>query len=715
MPYPQTTMESDRQFQRLSTLYIIGKAMGSTIILDELLDLIMDSCISELEADTGSIMLLDGEKGELRISTARGLPKKVIANTRIKLGEGIAGTVAKEGEPLLLIGKVKDLRFKKIQKQEKIKSAMCVPLSVRDKVIGVISVNRLVKPQDYTTEDLGLLSLFASQAASALANAELYSKAESRIHELTKINEVTQALSSIRAEDEIFRLIANALYEIVGFDFCALLLYENEERSWLYVKTQYRLSKQYFKEMRDKLLSTFTNLSDITISKEHLSIDVEKIEGLSDKLVLLRGRRFESFLVLPLVVRGNVVGILNICSVHKNAFNQDNLRILSTLTNTIAISVENTRLYRGMKQKVSELSTLFEVGKTISSTLDLEKVLTLILEVATRLMEASICSLRLIGEEKEIVLSASYGLTRECFDTERQSTIDKRKNIAEEALQERRPVIITDVQNDKEYDHPKYVSKEKVTSLLCVPLIVKEESVGVLTVYSTRRQKYTQDQVNLLSAIADQAAIAVSNAKLHEEIHHSFLRTVKALAAAVDAKDPYTKGHSESVVKYTLEIAKELELPQEDIESLEIAALLHDIGKIGIKEDVLLKPGKLDEAEWRVIKEHPSISAKILGPVEFPEVIMLAVRLHHEQMDGKGYPDGLSKDQIPLHASIIKVADAFDAMISDRPYRKALPLDVAISELKKGSGTQFHPMIVDTFIKIIEREKGLFQQLKAAS
>jgi putative nucleotidyltransferase with HDIG domain len=689
--------------------------MGSTIILDELLDLIMDSCISELEADTGSIMLLDREKGELRISTARGLPEKVIANTRIKLGEGIAGTVAKEGEPLLLIGKVKDLRFRKIREQEKIKSAMCVPLSVRDKVIGVISVNRLVKPIDYTTEDLGLLSLFASQAASALANAELYSKAESRIHELTKINEVTQALSSIRAEDEIFRLIANALYELVGFDFCALLLYENEERSWMGIKTQYRLPQKYFKEIKDKLLSIFTDLSDIKISQEHLSIDIEKIGQLSDKLVLLRGKRFESFLTLPLVVRGNVIGILNICSIHERAFNQDNLRILSTLTNTVAISLENTRLYRGMKRKVSELSTLFEVGKTISSTLDLEKVLTLILEVATRLMEASICSLRLIGEEKEIVLSASYGLTTEYFDT-KKSTITKRKSIAEQALQDRTPVIITDVPNDKEYEHPKYVTKEKVTSLLCVPLVAKEESIGVLTVYSTRRQRYTQDQVNLLSAIADQAAIAVSNAKLHEEIHHSFLRTVKALAAAVDAKDPYTKGHSEAVVKYTLDIAKELGLPKEDIESLEIAALLHDIGKIGIKEDVLLKPGKLDEEEWRVIKEHPSISAKILGPVEFPEVIMLAVRLHHEQMDGRGYPDGLSKDQIPLHASIIKVADAFDAMISDRPYRKALPLEVAINELKKGAGTQFHPKVVDTFIKIIEREQGVYEkQLKAAS
>lgn len=700
----EITVSSDRQFQRLSSLYIIGKAMGSTIILDELLDLIMDSCISELEADTGSIMLLDEEKEELSISIARGLPKEVISNTRIKLGEGIAGTVAKEGEPVLLIGKITDLRFRKIREQEKIKSAMCVPLSVRDKIIGVISVNRLVKPVDYTTEDLGLLSLFASQAASALANAELYSKAEDRIRELTKINEISQTLSSLRAEDEIFKLIADALYEIVRIDFCSLLLYKKDENSCLDVKTPYQLPQKYFNEIKNKLLSIFTDLSDIKITPEHLSIQVEKIGELSDKFVPLKGKIFESFLALPLVVRGNVLGILNICSLQEKAFNQDNLRILSTLANTVAISIENTRLYRGMKQKVSELSTLFEVGKTISSTLDLGKVLTLILEVATRLMNASICSLRLIGEEKEIVLSASYGLITEHITT-RMETISKRKSIAEQALQKRNPVIITDVLNDKEYEYPEYVTREKVTSLLCVPLVVKEESVGVLTVYSTRRQKYTQDQVNLLSAIADQAAIAVSNAKLHEEIHHSFLRTVKALAAAVDAKDPYTKGHSEAVVKYTLEIANKLKLPKEDIESLEIAALLHDIGKIGIKEDVLLKPGKLDDKEWSVIKEHPTISAKILGPVEFPEVIMLAVRLHHEQIDGKGYPDGLSQEEIPLHASIIKVADAFDAMTSDRPYRKALPLEVAISELRKGSGTQFHPKVVETFIKILEQEQ----------
>ncbi|MEW6095331.1 MAG: GAF domain-containing protein [bacterium] len=711
----KSIIESDRQFQRLSSLYIIGKAMGSTIILDELLDLIMDSCIAELEADTGSIMLLDEEKEELTISVARGLPQEVISNTKIKLGDGIAGTVAKEGEPLLLIGKVSDLRFRKIREKEKIKSAMCVPLSVRDKVIGVISVNRQIKPIDYTSEDLGLLSLFASQAASALANAELYSRAESRIHELTKINEITQTLNSIRTEEGIFRLIADALYEIIGFDFCALLLYESDERSWMWVKTPYSLPRRYFSEIKNKLLSTFTDLSDINIANEHLSIEVDKIGQLSDKLVPLGGKRFESFLALPLVVRGNVLGLLNICRLQERAFNPDNLRVLSTLANTGAISLENARLYRGMKQKVSELSTLFEVGKTISSTLDLEKVLTLILEVAARLMEASICSLRLIGEEKEIVLNASYGLTTEYFWGKR-TTIDKRKSIAEQALKERNPVIITDVPNDKEYEYPEYATKEKVTSLLCVPLVVKEESVGVLTIYSTRRQRYTQDQVNLLSAIADQAAIAVSNAKLHEEIHYSFLRTVKALAAAVDAKDPYTKGHSEAVVKYTLEIATELGFSKEEIEFLEIAALLHDIGKIGIKEDVLLKPGKLDEEEWRIIKEHPTISAKILGPVEFPEVIMLAVRLHHEQIDGKGYPDGLSQEEIPLQASIIKVADAFDAMISDRPYRKALSREVAINELKRGSGTQFHPKVVDTFIKILERSQEDYgTQMQVAS
>lgn len=707
----EITGEPERHFQRLSSLYIISKAMGSTIILDELLDLIMDACISELDADTGSIMLLDEEKEELRISIARGLPKEVIVNTRIKSGEGIAGTVAKDGEPLLLIGKVKDLRFRKFREEEKIKSAMCVPLSVRDKVIGVISVNRLIKPLDYTTEDLGLLSLFASQAASALANAELYSKAESRIRELTKINEITQSLSSIiTEEEEVFNLIADALNEIIKVDFCSILLHKSEDNNYIWMRTPYKIPKKMLIETRDKLLNIFTDLSDISISPEHLSIDIK------DKSVPLKGKTFKTFLSLPLVVHGNVFGLVNICSFTEKAFNQDSLRVLSTLVNTAAISFQNVKLYRGMKQKVSELSTLFEVGKTISSTLDLEKVLTLILEVGVRLMDAEICSLKLIGEEKEIVLSTSYGLSQEYFSG-RETTIGKRKSIVEQALQERKPVIVTDIPNDKEYEHPQYVTKERVTSLLCIPLLVKDESIGILTIYSTRQKRYTQDQVNLLSAIADQAAIAVANAKLHKEIHNSFLRTVKALAAAVDAKDPYTKGHSEAVVKYTLEIAEELRLSEEDVESLEIAALLHDIGKIGIKEDVLLKPGKLNEDEWRVIKEHPMISAKILGPVEFPEIIMLAVRLHHEQIDGRGYPDGISQERIPLHASIIKVADAYDAMTSDRPYRKALPLEVAISELRKGSGTQFHPMVVEAFLKILEREqeKGCQAELRAAS
>ncbi len=173
---------------------------------------------------------------------------------------------------------------------------------------------------------------------------------------------------------------------------------------------------------------------------------------------------------------------------------------------------------------------------------------------------------------------------------------------------------------------------------------------------------------------------------------------------AVDAKDPYTQGHSDRVVKYSLAIAKEMNLSKEEIEEIEIAARLHDVGKIGVSEKVLGKQGKLTDKEWEEIKAHPETSAKILEPVDFPSSIVSSVLHHHERPDGKGYPNGLSKDKIPLGASIIKVADAFDAMTSARPYRKALPDEKAIDELKKYEGTQFLPEVVEAFLKVYERE-----------
>jgi putative nucleotidyltransferase with HDIG domain len=209
-----------------------------------------------------------------------------------------------------------------------------------------------------------------------------------------------------------------------------------------------------------------------------------------------------------------------------------------------------------------------------------------------------------------------------------------------------------------------------------------------------------------ISSIAHQTCVALTNARLYEEIKENHLRTIKALAIAVDAKDKYTRGHSENVMKYSLATTEEMGILDQKInDDIQNAALLHDIGKIGIPGHILNKPGMLSPEEFNgVMKGHVKVGANIIREIPFLKDLVPLVLHHHERYDGKGYPDGLRGEDIPVGARILSVADSFEAMTSDRPYRKALSLKTASHQLIISKGTQFDPYIVDFFIAMLKKK-----------
>jgi putative nucleotidyltransferase with HDIG domain len=249
-----------------------------------------------------------------------------------------------------------------------------------------------------------------------------------------------------------------------------------------------------------------------------------------------------------------------------------------------------------------------------------------------------------------------------------------------------------------------------------VPGFYRNNLVGLLFLGDKdNRKSFSDEELSFLSVLASDVVMALQNARLFEDLNKQldvnkklFLNTVTALAGAIDAKDKYTMGHTARVWRYALRIARHLEEKPGGIlefeECLRIAALLHDIGKIGVPGSVLNKNMALNEEETKLIKTHPEIGAKILAPISEFKTIILGVKYHHEHYDGTGYPEGLSGEQIPLTAAIIAVADAFDAMTSNRPYRKAFDHSVAIEEIRRSSGKQFDPKIVAAFLKAFVNE-----------
>lgn len=190
--------------------------------------------------------------------------------------------------------------------------------------------------------------------------------------------------------------------------------------------------------------------------------------------------------------------------------------------------------------------------------------------------------------------------------------------------------------------------------------------------------------------------------KLYTDMRQVHFDTVRALTSAIDASDPYTRGHSERVTHYSVAIARQMRLSERRIQAIEYAGFLHDMGKIGINHDILTKPSSLTDEEWQTMREHPEIGARIVSDLDFLKGAREVVLYHHERYDGKGYPEGLAGEEIPLEARIAKVADAFDAMMSNRPYRSSLGLDKSIRELEEGKGTEFDPRVVDAFLRVID-------------
>ncbi|MFH1996515.1 MAG: HD domain-containing phosphohydrolase [Candidatus Omnitrophota bacterium] len=260
---------------------------------------------------------------------------------------------------------------------------------------------------------------------------------------------------------------------------------------------------------------------------------------------------------------------------------------------------------------------------------------------------------------------------------------------------------------------------------ICVPCFFKRDLLGVLIMgEKLSGDGFSRDELGFFVTLANDAAMAITNAQLIDSLqqkveeikdlyqreHHIFIHTAIALAAAIDARDPYTHGHTERVTNYCMAVARELDgLPDMDeytnfLETLQIAALLHDVGKIGIPDHILNKTGKLEPDEFETIKKHPAIGALIIRPIKELEAVAREVRAHQEAYDGSGYPDGLKGEEIPFIARIIAVADTFDAITTDRPYRGKKSAEEAIRELKKFAGNQFDPVIVSALI--LSYEKG---------
>lgn len=370
-------------------------------------------------------------------------------------------------------------------------------------------------------------------------------------------------------------------------------------------------------------------------------------------------------------------------------------------------------LQRSLKKKVinrashlrllhKELDTVFEISNSIISFPNLEEVLQLTTRLVASVMALKACTIRLLDPQKRILLpGASFGFPSDYLE---KTPLHLGEGVSGLAAKLQKEVIVENVLRDPRVLYPQQLVQQGFRAVMVAPILFYEEVLGTMAVYSEHPRPFALNERLLLSTFAAQAALAIKNTQLHEQGRLNYLDTINAFVLTMEARHSYTRGHAERVTRYALELGRELHLREEELGMIRWLGKLHDVGKIAVPDRILDKPGKLTVAERAQIELHPSRGAEMLEPLKFLHKGLAIVKNHHERYDGTGYPDGLTGEGIPLLARIIAIADAFDAMTTDRSYRKAMGISEAITELRKQRGTQFDPHLCDLFLASIERE-----------
>lgn len=588
---------------------------------------------------------------------------------------------------------------------KQVKSAVLVPMRIGDRIVGVISAQSY-QPNAFGEEEQALLEMLATHAATALENDRLFIEAQNRIREMEAINRLSSALRATNSQTEMLEYFLDETLALLGEENGSIWLYDHASNTLVQ-----RAARGVSRNARHKRFSTSDGiigyvfrtgeaytvsdpLNDPLAYKPNLDIVLPKYGGVCIPIKSTAGTMGATF--------------IQMAPERQLARFTD---LLITLAEIIGNAIHRADLFDHSQEQIRRLTAMRDIDSAIVSSTDLRVTLNILTEHATKYLRVD--AVDILGYRPELQslgLLASAGFQT---PTPTRPLMRIGEGLAGQIVLRGRTDHVVDLANSPEAQNDRLLAREGFVTYIGVPLIVKGQIKGVFEVFHRTPLAPNAEWMQFLQTLAGQAAIAIDNSQLfdnlqksNQEITQAYDITLEGWARALELRDRETEGHTRRVTELTMRLAKSMGIKDDDLANIYRGVLLHDIGKMGVPDQILKKTGPLTESEWEEMQRHPQYAFDLLSPIGYLRPALDIPYCHHEHWDGSGYPRGLKGEQIPLAARLFSVVDVWDALRSDRPYRKAWPRDKVIEYLKDCAGSILDPTIVNLFLLLIEMDES---------
>ncbi len=697
---------AEKRAEAFAALYSVTRDLTVESDLDAVLNTVADLARRLLNVPAAYTFLYEEKEQTLFLTVIKGIDLQ--PGLALKLGDGLAGRVAAKRTPMAIKNYRKWRKRNRAVDHVPFSSVLGVPMQFSGQLIGVLLAAEVGDTvRDFTEEDTYLLSLLAGQAASAVYNSRLFGDLQRSNHELDRLYRVSTALiEGISSDTErLYQLIVNIIAAEFEGSICTLWLASKGSLALRCVAMAGALDDY---QVSQKLTVDGPGLIARSIQAGNV-LNVGDVREVQDFVPSWGKARSE--LVIPLKSGSEVLGALDLQHANLRAFGPDDERMMTLFSMRVVSMLEHVRLVDAIEQSLKRLSALHTIDVAISSSLDLRVTLNVFLEQVTSQLHVDAAAVLLLNPDLQLLeYAAGRGFRRSGMSG---ISLLVGEDAAGRAALER--IIVATYDLDvaaASFQHPERIAGEGFVASFAVPLIARGQVKGVIELFYRERFVPDPDWNNFLETLARQAAVAIDDAHLFDRLQRSFTEltvaydaAIEGWARALDLRGIEPEGHAHRLSEVTLDLARRMGIPEENLVNVYRGVLLHDIGKLAIPDSILLKPGPLTPEEWERVRQHPLYAYDILSPIEYLRSSINIPYYHHEKWDGSGYPFGLRGEQIPLEARIFAVVDAWDVMRTDRPQRLAWNDQEVVDYLLERSGADFDPQVVENFLLLLGEKK----------